>query len=85
MESNYAVNNIPEKHLSMGFGVDMNKLHVSSCVHHVRFFAGMKLMECGDYKIERPGLGSYPVCQDGFYCHLVVPIYILWRSYGLTN
>ena len=31
------VNNIPENFSSMGFGVDFIKLHVWSCVHHVKF------------------------------------------------
>ena len=66
VDSNRSVNNIPETFSSIRFVFETRKLHVWSCVHHVNFFVEMKLVECGDYDVERPGLWSYSVYQYSF-------------------
>ena len=45
----------------------------------------MKFMESSDQDVKRYVLGSYYILQDSFNCWLVILVYFLWRSYGVTN
>ena len=39
------VNMIPDTLSSMGFGVEINKLHFRSCSHHVNYVLEINIME----------------------------------------
>ena len=66
--SNCAVYEIPEAFSAMSLGVEVSKLHVRSCVHHLRCFLEMNFMESSDYYDDNSGLVSYFVCQYYFNC-----------------
>ena len=42
--TNCAINNTPDAFSYMGFVVDVSKLHVWSCVHHIKLFKKVMLM-----------------------------------------
>ena len=48
MVTDRLVNNITETFSAMRFGVDISKLHVLCCVHHVKYIADIYIMESGD-------------------------------------
>ena len=73
-DSNSMVNKIPDTFSSMVFGVEVIKFHVLFCVHHVKYFTKINLMESSDEDVYRPGLGCYPVFQDYFYFRLIILI-----------
>ena len=74
MVADLTINKIYENFASVRFRVEIRKLHVWSCVHHVKCFTKVKLMESGNNDVERPGLECYTVLQNYFYCFLIVLI-----------
>ena len=56
-DNNYAVNNIPDTFSAMNFGIDIGKLHVWYCVHHVKCLAEIKLKEIDDQYVKWTWLG----------------------------
>ena len=73
-DSNRAVNKIYETFFVMRLGVHIRKLHVWSCVYHVKFIAEINLMESGDQGFKRPSLGVDTLCQYYFNFCLVILI-----------
>ena len=72
--TNRLIDNIPETLSAIRFGVDIRKLHVWSCVHHIKYLAEMKLTENGTHYIKWTWLGIDPVWKYYFYCWLIVLI-----------
>ena len=50
----------------MSFGVDISKLHVWYCVHHVKFIVEMNLTDSGNQDVKWNWLEGDTVCQDYF-------------------
>ena len=66
-DANLAVNKIPEIFHSMGFGVEVSKLHFWPCIHHVKCFTKVIRMKNGDKDVKTTGLGWYYIFQDSLY------------------
>ena len=61
----------------MRIGVEVRKLHVSTCVYHFKCFSKIKFMDSSNQDVERSGFGSDSLRQYFFDCFLVILVQFL--------